>query len=45
MNVTPDLDTRFRAAALAQGLVDVRYEIRATNNVHNLVFPFYLTGS
>jgi len=26
-------------------LVDVRYEIRATNSVHNLVFPFYLTGS
>ena len=21
------------------------YEIRATNSVHNLVFPFYLTGS
>jgi phage baseplate assembly protein W len=26
-------------------LVDVKYEIRATNSVHNLVFPFYLTGS
>jgi len=26
-------------------LVDVRYEIRATNSIHNLVFPFYLTGS
>lgn len=26
-------------------LVDLRYEIRATNSVHNLVFPFYLTGS
>ena len=25
--------------------VDVRYEIRATNSIHNLVFPFYLTGS
>jgi len=26
-------------------LLDVRYEIRATNSIHNLVFPFYLTGS
>jgi hypothetical protein len=26
-------------------LVDVRYTIRATNSIHNLVFPFYLTGS
>jgi methylated-DNA-[protein]-cysteine S-methyltransferase len=27
MNVTPELDARFRAAALAEGLVDVRYDI------------------
>ncbi len=27
MNVTPDLDTRFRTAALAEGLVDVRYDL------------------
>jgi len=27
MNVTPDLDARFRASALAEGLVDVRYDI------------------
>jgi methylated-DNA-[protein]-cysteine S-methyltransferase len=27
MTVTPDLDTRFRAAALAAGLVDVRYDV------------------
>jgi methylated-DNA-[protein]-cysteine S-methyltransferase len=27
MNVTPDLDTRFRAAALREGLIDVRYDI------------------
>src|SRR5581483_9860064 len=27
MNVTPDLDARFRAAALAAGLVDVRYDV------------------
>ncbi|HUY70983.1 MAG TPA: methylated-DNA--[protein]-cysteine S-methyltransferase [Gaiellaceae bacterium] len=27
MNVTPELDTRFRAAALREGLVDVRYDI------------------
>lgn len=26
-------------------LVDLRYEIRAVNSIHNLVFPFYLTGS
>ena len=26
-------------------LVDIRYEIRSTNAVANLVFPFYLTGS
>lgn len=26
-------------------LVELRYEIRSTNSVHNLVFPFYLTGS
>jgi len=27
VNVTPELDTRFRAAALREGLVDVRYDI------------------
>jgi methylated-DNA-[protein]-cysteine S-methyltransferase len=27
MNVTPDLDARFRAAALAAGLADVRYDV------------------
>jgi methylated-DNA-[protein]-cysteine S-methyltransferase len=27
MNVSPDLDNRFRAAALAAGLVDVRYDV------------------
>jgi methylated-DNA-[protein]-cysteine S-methyltransferase len=27
MNVTPDLDARFRAVALREGLVDVRYDI------------------
>jgi methylated-DNA-[protein]-cysteine S-methyltransferase len=27
MNVTPDLDTRFRTAALAEGLVAVRYDV------------------
>jgi phage baseplate assembly protein W len=26
-------------------LVEVRYLVRATNSIHNLVFPFYLTGS
>ncbi len=27
MNVSPDLDARFRAAALAEGLVDVRFDL------------------
>ena len=27
MNVTPDLDARFRTAALGEGLVDVRYDV------------------
>jgi methylated-DNA-[protein]-cysteine S-methyltransferase len=27
MSITPKLDARFRAAALAQGLVDVRYDV------------------
>jgi methylated-DNA-[protein]-cysteine S-methyltransferase len=27
MSITPELDARFRAAALAQGLVDVRYDV------------------
>src|ERR1700733_5300877 len=27
MNVTPDLDARFRTAALATGLIDVRYDL------------------
>jgi methylated-DNA-[protein]-cysteine S-methyltransferase len=27
MNVTPELDARFRAAALDEGLVDVRYDV------------------
>ena len=35
----PDPDSEERI------LVDVRYQIRATNSIHNLVFPFYLTGS
>ncbi len=27
MNVTPDLDARFRSAALREGIVDVRYDV------------------
>src|SRR5262245_41873013 len=27
MNITPELDARFRAAALAEGIVDVRYDL------------------
>jgi methylated-DNA-[protein]-cysteine S-methyltransferase len=30
MNVTPDLDTRFREAAIREGLIDVRYDIVAS---------------
>jgi methylated-DNA-[protein]-cysteine S-methyltransferase len=30
MNVTSDLDTRFRAAAVAEGLADVRYDVVAS---------------
>lgn len=26
-------------------LIDITYEVRATNNVFNLVYPFYLGGS
>jgi methylated-DNA-[protein]-cysteine S-methyltransferase len=40
MNVTPDLDTRFRAAALAEGLVDVRYDV-----VDSPVGPLHLAGT
>jgi methylated-DNA-[protein]-cysteine S-methyltransferase len=30
LNVTPELDARFRAAALREGLVDVRYDVVAS---------------
>lgn len=30
MSITPELDARFRAAALAEGIVDVRYDIAQT---------------
>src|SRR3954451_18567286 len=30
MSITPELDARFRAAALAEGLVDVRYDVTAS---------------
>ena len=30
MNVTTDLDARFRAAAVAEGIVDVRYDVVAS---------------
>lgn len=33
----PDVDERI--------VIEVQYEIRATNAVANLVYPFYLTGS
>ncbi|MEU2258420.1 GPW/gp25 family protein [Nocardia xishanensis] len=34
--VTPDPNER------NQLLIDVRYRVRATNSLHNLVYPFYL---
>jgi methylated-DNA-[protein]-cysteine S-methyltransferase len=40
MNVTPDLDSRFRAAALAAGLVDVRFDV-----VDSPVGPLHLAGT
>ena len=40
MNVSPDLDTRFRAAALAEGLVDVRFDV-----VDSPVGPLHLAGT
>ena len=36
VSVTTDTETRNRLA------VDVSYRVRATNSLHNLVFPFYL---
>ena len=30
MSITPELDARFRAAAIAEGIVDVRYDIAET---------------
>ena len=32
MNVTPDLDHRFREAALREGLIDVRYDVVESQN-------------
>jgi len=40
MNVSPDLDTRFRAAALDEGLVDVRFDV-----VDSPVGPLHLAGT
>src|SRR5690349_11750229 len=40
MNVTPDLDARFRDAALAEGLVDVRYDV-----VDSPVGPLHVAGT
>ena len=34
--ITPNTETM---------LVDIEYQVRATNNVFNLVYPFYLEGS
>ena len=40
MSVSPDLDARFRAAALGEGLVDVRYDV-----VDSPVGPLHLAGT
>ncbi|NER29919.1 MAG: GPW/gp25 family protein [Symploca sp. SIO1C4] len=42
------LDIRIQAQSNEEGvclLVNIDYQIRATNNVFNLVYPFYLEGS
>ena len=44
MNVTTDLDARFRAAAVAEGLVDVRYDVVASP-VGDLPSPRPTAGS
>jgi methylated-DNA-[protein]-cysteine S-methyltransferase len=40
MNVTPDLDARFRAAALGEGIVDVRFDL-----VDSPVGPLYVAAT
>lgn len=49
LDFEPRIDVRevtvsFSGAGEEVLLVDVEYEVRATNNVFNLVYPFYLTG-
>ncbi len=37
MNISPELDARFRAAAFAEGLVDVRYDLSTHRSAELLV--------
>ncbi|NET83391.1 MAG: GPW/gp25 family protein [Moorea sp. SIO1F2] len=39
------VDVRVQSPIPEQMLVNIDYRVRATNNVFNLVYPFYLEGS
>ncbi len=39
------IDVRVQSPIPEQMLVNIDYQVRATNNVFNLVYPFYLEGS
>ncbi|NEP35426.1 GPW/gp25 family protein [Moorena sp. SIO3B2] len=39
------VDVRVQSPTPEQMLVNIDYRVRATNNVFNLVYPFYLEGS
>ena len=39
------VDVRVQSPTPEQMLVNIDYQVRATNNVFNLVYPFYLEGS
>ena len=46
----PRIDVRTVSASPSRGnagelLISIEYEVRATNNVYNLVYPFYLQGA
>jgi len=34
-----------RSRSGGQLLIDIRYRVRSTNNLFNLVYPFYLGGT
>jgi len=39
------LDVAARSRSGGQLLIDIRYRVRSTNNLFNLVYPFYLGGT